>query len=106
MVSALHHKLWRDLRALRGQVIAIGLVMVGGIGTMTMAQSNYTALAGTRALYYAEYRFADVFALASSQFLGLMIAATTVFGVACYYGLGARADDELHAIAVYRWRQP
>ncbi len=44
-------------------------------------------------------RFADVFALAACQFLGLMIAATAIFGVAGYYGLGARADDELRAIA-------
>ncbi len=44
-------------------------------------------------------RFADVFGLATCQFLGLMIAATAIFGVACYYGLGARADDELRAIA-------
>jgi len=61
-VTALHRKLWRELRLLRGQVIAIALVMVGGIGTMVMAQTNYAALAETRALYYAEYRFAEVFA--------------------------------------------
>ena len=61
-MSALHRKLWRDLRQLRGQVIAIALVVIGGIGTMVMAQSNYGALDSTRALYYTEYRFADVFA--------------------------------------------
>jgi putative ABC transport system permease protein len=61
-VSVLHRKLRRELRQLRGQVIAIALVMTGGIGTMVMAQSNYGALAGTRALYYGEYRFAEVFA--------------------------------------------
>lgn len=61
-MTALHRKLWRELRLLRGQVIAIALVMVGGIATMVMAQSNHAALAGTRALYYAEYRFAEVFA--------------------------------------------
>ncbi len=61
-MTALHRKLWRELRLLRGQVIAIALVMVGGIATMVMAQTNYAALAGTRDLYYAEYRFAEVFA--------------------------------------------
>jgi putative ABC transport system permease protein len=61
-VRALHRKLWREFGLLRGQVIAIALVMVGGIGTMVMAQTNYGALAETRALYYGEYRFAEVFA--------------------------------------------
>src|SRR5690606_11305165 len=35
-------------------------VMVAGIATMVMAQSNYRALSDTRDLYYAEYRLADV----------------------------------------------
>jgi putative ABC transport system permease protein len=61
-VKALHRKLWRELGLLRGQVVAIALVMVGGIATMVMAQTNYASLAETRALYYGEYRFAEVFA--------------------------------------------
>ena len=31
-MRTLHRKLWRDLRLLRGQVIAIALVMVGDDG--------------------------------------------------------------------------
>jgi putative ABC transport system permease protein len=61
-VRALNRKLLREFGQLRGQVLAIGAVMVAGIATMVMAQSNYSALADTRALYYGEYRFADVFA--------------------------------------------
>jgi putative ABC transport system permease protein len=80
-VRALHRKLWRDLKQLRGQVIAIGLVMVGGIGTMVMAQTNYAALAGTRALYYAEYRFAEVFARAKRAPLPVIAAVGGIPGV-------------------------
>jgi len=80
-VSALHHKLWRDLRQLRGQVVAITLVMIGGIGTMVLAQSNYGALAETRALYYAEYRFAEVFARAKRAPLPLLESVRAIPGV-------------------------
>ena len=63
-MTALHRKLLREIVQLRGQVLAIALVMVGGIGTMVMALGNYNALSRTRALFYAEYGFADVFAQA------------------------------------------
>lgn len=61
-MTALHHKLWRDLGQLRGQVIAIALVMIGGIAMLVMALSNFYALADTRAAFYDEHRFAEVFA--------------------------------------------
>jgi putative ABC transport system permease protein len=80
-VTALQRKLWRDLGQLRGQVIAIALVVIGGIGTMVMAQSNYGALADTRALYYAEYRFADVFARVARAPLTVLEAVRAIPGV-------------------------
>jgi putative ABC transport system permease protein len=61
-VSTLHRKLWRELAQLRGQVTAIALVLIGGIAMLVMALSNWYALADTRALFYDEYRFAEVFA--------------------------------------------
>ena len=80
-MRALQRKLWRDLGQLRGQVIAIALVVIGGIGTMVMAQSNYAALADTRALYYAEYRFADVFARVTRAPLTVLDAVRAIPGV-------------------------
>ena len=80
-MKALHRKLWRDFRNLRGQVVAITLVMVGGLGTMVMAQTNYGALAETRALYYAEYRFAEVFARVKRAPLTLVEAVQVIPGV-------------------------
>ena len=33
-MKALHHKLWRDFWQLRGQSLAIALVVIGGIGSV------------------------------------------------------------------------
>ncbi len=54
-------KLLRDLWHLRGQVVAIVLVMASGIATYLMAISNLDSLVETRDRFYREYRFADVF---------------------------------------------
>ena len=51
-MKALHRKLLREFAQLRGQALAIAMVMVGGIGMMVMALSNYNALSDTRALFY------------------------------------------------------
>ncbi len=80
-MRALHRKLFRDLAQLRGQVLAIALVMIGGIGMMVMALTNYQALSDTRARFYAEYRFAEVFAQVKRAPLSLVDAVRTIPGV-------------------------
>lgn len=81
MVKALHRKLLREIVQLRGQVLAIALVMVGGIGTMVMALGNYNALSRTRAQFYAEYGFADVFAQAKRAPMPLAASVRSLPGV-------------------------
>lgn len=81
-MTALRKKLWRDLGQLRGQIIAIALVMAGGIGMVVMANSNHDTLADTRARYYAEYRFADVFANVKRAPRTLLPAINAIEGVA------------------------
>jgi putative ABC transport system permease protein len=61
-MRVLNRKLWRDLVELRGMVLAIVLVQVGGIATFVMSLSTYDSLLVTRDSYYREQRFADVFA--------------------------------------------
>lgn len=61
-MSVLHRKVWREFRHLRGQVLAIALVMIGGIATMVMSLSNLYVLQDTRAAFYRDQRFAEVFA--------------------------------------------
>ncbi|MCD9027417.1 hypothetical protein LDO26_04205 [Luteimonas sp. BDR2-5] len=80
-MTPLHRKLLREFRQMRGQAIAIAAVMIAGIATMVMAQGNYHALSQTRALYYAEYRFADVFAGLKRAPLPLADAVRAIPGV-------------------------
>lgn len=61
-MKALDRKLLRDLGQLRGQIVAIALVLVAGIATLVMSLTAYRALHDTRAQFYGEYRFAEVFA--------------------------------------------
>jgi putative ABC transport system permease protein len=62
-MRALSRKLWRDLLEMRGMVLAIALVQVGGVATFVMSLSTYDTLLIARDGYYREQRFADVFAL-------------------------------------------
>lgn len=61
-MRALDLKLLRDLWHMRGQVLAIAAVIMGGVATLVMSLSTYDSLFGTRERFYREYRFAQVFA--------------------------------------------
>lgn len=63
-MSPLDRKLLRDLWHLRGQVIAIGLVVACGVVTVVTSRVAYKSLESSQAGYYAQYRFGDVFASA------------------------------------------
>jgi putative ABC transport system permease protein len=61
-VRALERKLLRDLWHLRGQVVAVALVVTCAIASFVTMRAAYVALVGAQASYYARCRFADVFA--------------------------------------------
>ena len=61
-MSALHRKLLRDLWALKGQALAIALVMSSGAATFVMSLSTLDSLRHTQSTFYRDYHFADVFA--------------------------------------------
>ncbi len=61
-MKALDRKLWRDLLHLRGQVVAIALVVACGVATVVTTRTAYESLAISQSTYYARYRYADVFA--------------------------------------------
>jgi putative ABC transport system permease protein len=63
MIPHLDRKLWRDLNRLKGQAIAVALVMACGLAMMIMARSLIYSLESTRAEYYQAHHFAEVFAL-------------------------------------------
>lgn len=61
MISALDRKLLRELWRLRGQMLSIALVVACGVMTVVTMRGTYESLADSLALYYRDYRFADVF---------------------------------------------
>ncbi|MDJ0947468.1 MAG: FtsX-like permease family protein [Alphaproteobacteria bacterium] len=61
-MRALNRKLLRDLWRLRGQVLAIAMVVASGVAVLVMSVSAIEALEETAQAYYERYRFADVFA--------------------------------------------
>ena len=62
MASLLDRKLVRDLSHMKGQAIAVALVMACGLAMMVMARSLIYSLSATRQEYYEANRFAEVFA--------------------------------------------
>ncbi len=62
MIAHLDRKLFRDLRRLKGQAVAVALVMACGLAMMIMARSLIHSLDDTRADYYRSNRFAEIFA--------------------------------------------
>ncbi|MBN2331803.1 MAG: FtsX-like permease family protein [Deltaproteobacteria bacterium] len=61
-MNSLDRKRWRDFWHLRGQVVAITLVVASGVAIAIMSLSTLYSLRQTRSLYYQQNRFAEVFA--------------------------------------------
>jgi putative ABC transport system permease protein len=61
-MRALDIKLFRDVWDMKGQALAIAMVVAGGVATYILSTATLSSLERTQARYYAEYRFADVFA--------------------------------------------
>ncbi len=61
MLAPLDLKLLRDIGKMKGQMVAVGMVMACGLAMMIMSRSLILSLESTRDAYYSEHRFADVF---------------------------------------------
>lgn len=81
-MRALTKKLWRDLRHLRGQAVAIALVIAAGVAIYVVMESTLVSLDLTQRTYYERYRFADVFASAKRAPLSLAAEIAAIPGVA------------------------
>jgi putative ABC transport system permease protein len=84
-LSALNRKLLRDLWHLKGQVLAIALVMACGIATFILAFGALNSLLETRDAYYDRYRFADIFANLKRAPISLTENIRQIPGVAQVY---------------------
>jgi putative ABC transport system permease protein len=60
-MKALERKLFRDLWTMKGQSVAIALVIAGGVATFIMSVSTLDSLKLTQSSFYTSCRFADVF---------------------------------------------
>ncbi|HXC59810.1 MAG TPA: FtsX-like permease family protein [Steroidobacteraceae bacterium] len=61
-MKALDRKLLRELWRLRGQVLAVAVIIASGVAVLVMSLSTLEALDDTTSAYYERNRFADVFA--------------------------------------------
>jgi len=80
-VRALERKLLRDVLHLRGQLVAVALVIMCGIAMWVTMRGAYRSLVLSRRVYYAEGRFADVFAHLVRAPLSVAGAAERIPGV-------------------------
>lgn len=81
-MRALDRKLLRDVRRLRGQLIAASLVVASGAAVLVTMRNNYNSLLASRDGYYERYRFADVFAHLERAPLSLAPRIAAIPGVA------------------------
>ncbi len=82
VVSALDRKLWRDLWHLRGQILAIALVMGSGLAVLVMSLGAMLSLDETRRAYYERAGFAHVFARLERAPAHLAASLAAIDGVA------------------------
>lgn len=75
-------KIWREFWRMRGQALAIILVIAAGVATYVMSLCTLESLKRAQAAYYARYRFADVFAHAKRAPLTLASRIAEIPGVA------------------------
>jgi len=80
-MSALDRKLIRELWQIRGQALAIVLVIACGIATYIMFVATLASLQTTRDAFYHDYRFADVFATVKRAPLSLAGRIAEIPGV-------------------------
>jgi putative ABC transport system permease protein len=81
-VSALDRKLWRDLSAMRGQVVTIALVVAAGVAVFVASISTYTSLLASRDRFYAEGRFPRIFVTVKRAPLSIVAQINEIPGVA------------------------
>jgi putative ABC transport system permease protein len=85
-VSPLDAKLLRDLWRIKGQAVAIGLVIAMGVLMLVMMTGLVTSLDETRRAYYERYRLADVFAPVARAPERLIDRLAAIPGVAAVEG--------------------
>jgi len=82
VVSLLDRKLFRDIAAMRGQVITIALVVAAGVAVFMASVSTYNSLAAASARFYDSTRFPHLFVTLKRAPLSVVRQLETIPGVA------------------------
>jgi putative ABC transport system permease protein len=82
MLAPLDRKLFRDLARMKGQMVAVSLVMACGLAMMIMTRSLILTLGSTRDAYYQKHRMADVFGTLKRAPLAMAETLAQIPGVA------------------------
>ncbi|EDX82919.1 efflux ABC transporter, permease protein [Synechococcus sp. PCC 7335] len=80
-LQSLDRKLLRDLLKMRGQILAIVLIVTCGIGSLVTMMSAYSSLKLTQQTYYDRYRFAEVFVQMKRAPVSLLDQVAAIPGV-------------------------
>ncbi|MFZ9394904.1 MAG: ABC transporter permease [Erythrobacter sp.] len=80
-MTALDLKLLRDLWRMRGQVLAIAVVLAAAAATFVLSMSVHASLTQTRDIYYARNNFAEVFADLTRAPRSIVARANAIPGV-------------------------
>lgn len=81
-MRALNRKLIRELWHQRGQLVALSLVVACGVAVVVMARTSYVSLRESRAAYYRDYRFGELFVSLRRAPEALRAALAAIPGVA------------------------
>ena len=81
-MKALDLKLLRDLWHMRGQALAIAVVLAAATATFVLSLGVHRSLTATRDAYYERYHFADVFANMTRAPRGVVARIAAIPGVA------------------------
>ncbi|HNR78187.1 MAG TPA: hypothetical protein PKM48_13730, partial [Parvularculaceae bacterium] len=85
-VKTLNKKLLRDLWRVKGQVLAIILVIGAGIALLVMSRGMMASLDTTMRVYYARYQFAEIFAPAKRAPNRILSDIRAISGVSAVEG--------------------
>ncbi len=81
-MSLLDRKLWRDMSALRGQVVTIALVVAAGVAVFVASVSTYDSLQSSRERFYDMARFPQIFGSLKRAPLSIVARLEEIPGVA------------------------
>ncbi|MFQ3789648.1 ABC transporter permease [Halomonas sp. A29] len=80
-MQTLHRKLYRDLWRLKGQALAIAMVIASGVMTLVLAVTTLESLSGARDRFYASHHFAEIFVEVKRAPLGMLEQLQRLDGV-------------------------